>query len=127
MLLCARRLLSITKKFNVKIGGGGGREKHACSYAYGHFILGERSRFVAANNSCASKSLDSLEMFHHAILARHFVGCQCETDGHSGDQSLRHVGDDDTEKERDRIDPSVSHRDGQSEEQHPEEDGPARY
>lgn len=96
-------------------------------YAYGHFILSEGPRFVAANNSGASQGLDSLEMFHHTIFARHFVRRQREANGHSGYQSLRHVGNNDAEQERDWIDPSVSHSGGQSEEQHPEEYCPARY
>lgn len=95
--------------------------------AYSHLVLSERSSFVAANDSGAPQSLDSLEMLDEAVLARHFVGCQSEADSHGGHQSLGDIGDYYTDEEPYRVHPAVAYSLGQREEQHSQENGPARY
>jgi len=94
--------------------------------SYGHLILRESAGLVAADNGSASQSLDSLEIFHQAILADHLLSGQGQTDHHRGDNALRHVGHDNADQKYHRVDPVVAHRYGHDKERNTQEDGPTR-
>ena len=56
-------------------------------------------------------------------LGGHPLGCECETDSDSGQETLRHVGHNDTDQEDDGIKPVVAKDEGNDEEADTEEDG----
>lgn len=74
---------------------------------YGHFILRENVRLVAANNS-ASEGLDSLDILYQVILVHPLDG-QGRADRYYNDNVLRHIRHDDADQNYDRVNSIVAY------------------
>ena len=92
----------------------------------GHTILGEGARLVRADGRGRAQRLHRLEILHQAILRGHPFRGQREAHRDRGQQTLRHVRDDDTDQEDDSVEPMVTEYEGYDEEGHTEEYGHPR-
>ena len=89
----------------------------------GHTILGQSARFVGANGRGRAKRLDGLEILDQAILGGHALGREGQAHGDSGQQTLWHVSDDDSDEEDNGVEPVIAQNEGDDEEGDAEEDG----
>ena len=89
----------------------------------GHSVLGEGSGLVGTDGGGGSKGLDGLEVLYEAVLGGHPLGGEGETDGDGGEQTLGHVGHDDTDQEDDGVQPVVAEDNSDDEEGDTEEHG----
>mmetsp|Transcript_17079 Transcript_17079/g.20562 ORF Transcript_17079/g.20562 Transcript_17079/m.20562 type:complete len:318 (-) Transcript_17079:784-1737(-) len=76
---------------------------------HSHTILGQCSGLVRANNGGRTKGLHSLQVLHQNLLLRHTLCGQGQGHRDSGEQTLRHVGDNDTDNEDDILDNVGTH------------------
>jgi hypothetical protein len=88
-------------------------------------VLGEGAGLVRADGGGGSQSLDGFQVLDQAILGGHALGGERQTHGDSGEQTLGHVGHDDTDEEDDSVEPMVAEDESNDEESHTQEDGHA--
>ena len=88
-----------------------------------HSVLGEGSGLIRADGGGGSEGLDSFQVLDEAVLAGHSLGSEGQAHGNSGDETFRHVGDNDADQEYDGSEPMVSEDEGDDEEGNSKEDG----
>ena len=66
-----------------------------------HAVLRERTRLVGGDDSRRTESFDGFEVLHEHVLRVHALGSQSQRHSHGGEETFRHVGDDDTNHEDD--------------------------
>ena len=66
---------------------------------HSHAVLRERTRLIGSDDSRRAERFDSFEVLHENILGVHTLGSQSQRHGHGGEQTFRHVRDDDTDDE----------------------------
>ncbi|GMS80947.1 hypothetical protein PENTCL1PPCAC_3122, partial [Pristionchus entomophagus] len=79
-----------------------------------------------ADGRRGSQCLYRLQILDQTILRGHPLSGESETHGHRRDQTLRHIGHDDTYEENDGGEPVISQDERNDEEGNPEEDGNSR-
>merc|ERR1719384_1086505 len=89
---------------------------------HGHPVLGQGSGLIRADGGGGAQGLHSLQVLHEAVLGGHPLGGEGEADGDGGQQTLGHVGHDDTDQEDDGVQPVVAEDEGDDEESDSEED-----
>merc|ERR1712242_244497 len=84
---------------------------------HGHPVLGQGSGLIRADGGGGAQGLHSLQVLHEAVLGGHPLG------GEGGQQTLGHVGHDDSDQEDDGVQPVVAEDEGNDEEGNTEEHG----
>ena len=87
-----------------------------------HPVLGEGACLVGADAGGGAEGLHGLQVLHQAVLGGHPLGGEGQADGYSGEQSLRYVGNNDSDEEDDGIQPVVTKDEGNDEEADTKED-----
>merc|ERR1719188_213732 len=78
----------------------------------GHSVLGQGSGLVRADGGGGAEGLHGLQVLDQAVLGGHPLGGQGETHGDGGQETLRDVGDDDSDQEDDGVQPVVAEDEG---------------
>jgi hypothetical protein len=88
--------------------------------------LGESTGFVGADARGGTKGLDGLKVLNEHELLSHSCGGEGQRKGDSSEESLGHIGDDDTNHENDGLDNFVTDGNGEDQEGDTEEDSDSR-
>merc|ERR1711953_1440655 len=89
---------------------------------HSHPVLGQCSGLVGTDGGGGAKRLHGLEVLDETVLAGHPLSGEGEADSDGGQETLGHVGYDDTDQEDDGVQPVVSENEGDDEEGDAEED-----
>ena len=88
-----------------------------------HTVLRKRTRLVRRNHGGGTESFDGFEVLHENVLRVHALGRQGQRHSHGGEETFRHVGDDDTNHEDDVLDDRRAVRQTDDEEDDTESNG----
>lgn len=81
-----------------------------------HAVLRERAGLVRADAAGGAQGLDGLQVLDEHVLGGHALGGDGQRYGDGGQQTLWHVGDDDSDQEYEVVDEGLAHDESQDEE-----------